>query len=170
MQKIITTIVCLLSLAVAVPAVMLQQGTQEIQAEGKFDVDDAGGSSLGLKLGWGYFFNDYVEAGVRGGLALSDRADSYRLGGFGEYHFELNDALVPYLGAGLALTTTDIKRGKNQTALILNGTAGLKIFLVENVALGAQAVVEIASENIYPADDNFHNLDFYFEFGLRFFY
>ncbi|MBU1908666.1 MAG: porin family protein [Verrucomicrobia bacterium] len=170
-QRFVGCVIVSLCLAASASAVMLQEGTQEIQVQGNLDFENAGGdTAMDLALGWGYYITDYVEVGVKGGLFLSDAADSYRLGGFGEYHFDIETILVPYMGGGLALLTTDINNGDNTTALIVNGAAGLKLYLVENVALSFQTLLELATDDIYIADGKLKNWDLTLELGLRFYY
>jgi hypothetical protein len=169
-QRFVGCVIVSLCLAASASAVMLQEGTQEIQVQGDFDFEGAGGSVLDLGLGWGYFVTDYVELGVRGGLMLSEPGDSYEIGGFGEYHFDIETIAVPYMGGGLSLLMTDVNNGDDTTALVVSGVAGCKIYLVENVALDARAVLSVATDDVYVADDELVNWDMGLQLGLRFYY
>ena len=169
-QRMVASVIAMLCLAVSAPAVMLEEGTQEIQVGGSFDFEGLGGSVLDVGLGWGYFVADYVEAGLLGAVTLSDPGDSYSIGGFGEYHFDIESIVVPYMGAGLSLLMTDINNGDDTTALAVSGLAGAKIYLVENVALDIRSVLAVATDDVYIADDELANWDARIEMGLRFYY
>ncbi len=170
MQRFVGSLIVSLCLAASASAVMLQEGTQEIQVDGSFDFEGAGGSVLDLGLGWGYFVTDFVEAGVRGDVFLSDPGDSYSIGGFGEYHFDIETITVPYMGGAISLLMTDVNNGDDTTALVFSGMAGAKIYLVENVALDIHATLSLATDDVYIADDELTNWDVGLHMGLRFYY
>lgn len=151
-------------------ASMLQRGTQEILADGLVHFDSPEGTLVSLRLGWGIFVSDFIELGVQGGLRRTDDVAAYSLGGFGEYHFDLGTLFVPYVGAAVSAATVDMDGVGDETAVILGGSSGFKMYLVDNVALTGRAVLEVATEDIYASEKKLKNWDARLELGLRFYY
>lgn len=169
-RKILCAVLGLAMMALPGWAVMLEAGTQEISVQGRLDLESESGTTLELEGGYGYFVVDFGEIGLRGRLLMSESLKSYRLGGFGEYHFDVGFISVPFMGGGLGLVMSDPEEGKNKTALYLNGVAGVKIYLLENVALAIQGKLEIATDKVYPGEDEMERWDFTLDMGLRFYF
>ena len=138
MKKFVTA-VATLALVGASYGASLKQGTQEIVVQGGYDPQTANGDTEAISLEYGQFIQDLIEVGVRGNYGTDENVETYGLGAFAEYNFDL---------AGLA---------------------GVKYFLAENVAISADAEIDWADDEIYPKDEDFDDTNFQFNLGMRFF-
>ena len=168
MKKFVTA-VATLALVGASYGASLKQGTQEIVVQGGYDPQTASGDFEAISLEYGQFIQDLIEVGVRGNYATDEDVESYGLGAFAEYNFDLGTEVVPYVGAGIGWQNTDINNGQSVDGVEIAGLAGVKYFLAENVAISADAEIDWADDEIYPKDEDFDDTNFQFNLGMRFF-
>ena len=146
-------IAAILAVACSSYGQLLTAGTQEVRLDGMIDFESAWGTDIDFNLGYGYFVLDSIEIG--GGITLmnNDEWTAWGLSAFGEYNFDLGMELVPFAGVGLGWGTYDFDKGDSNSAFILAGYAGVKYFIVDNVAIVAKLQTEWASEKVYPKKD-----------------
>lgn len=169
MKKYIVTGLIILG-AVNASAFMLQQGTKEVGVDGTFDVDSPDGSLLSADVRMGRFIQYGWLLGGELSLRNSDSVTLIGGTGFSEWNFPMDSALVPFLGARLGLATADVDGVGSETALIVGGEAGGKLFLAENVAVSLQLNLDLATSDIFPEDDGVGNFDARITLGLRYFF
>ena len=175
-----------MALAVTASGQMLSAGTSELKVEGGIDFDTSDGTLIDFGILYGMYIYDYLEGGLALRLTDSDSITVWRIGVFGQYDFDLGTELVPYLGAGLSLASyeatydtvvvmadgTSVRSSEEESdnAIVLSGTAGVKFYIAENVAISTALVLEWASEDIYAEEDDFQDTDARIELGMRFFF
>lgn len=159
--------VLLLAAAAQAQAASLAAGTQEVRASGVLDPTTAGGDEIHLQLGYGYFFQDNVQAGGR--LDLRDNEDLMTLGlmGYAEMNFDVGSVLMPFVEGALGVHRIDPEQGDTETALVLEGRAGAKLFLSEHVAVAMAGVFAYATEDIYPDKAEQNDTYAFIEVSLR---
>jgi len=152
---------------------MLAAGTSELKVEGLVDFETADDTLIALNLFYGLFWFDYVEFGIEIGIEESDSISIWTIGVSGEYNFDLGNELVPYLGAGLGYARYDVDFGEQEdedNAVVVNGTAGAKYFVTENVAVSGALVLQYATEDIFAEQDSVEDTDAKLEVAMRFFF
>jgi hypothetical protein len=128
-------------------------GTYELQLSGLIDPDTFAGGEVDLDVGLGYFFADNTEFGGRFSFSDNDVVQTLGLGGFGEINVPTQNAPVtPYLGAGLGILSVDFDKGGSQSALVGSGYAGVKYFITADLAISAQANLELATDDVFDKD------------------
>ncbi|NKB24927.1 MAG: hypothetical protein GKR87_11230 [Kiritimatiellae bacterium] len=173
MHKIITFLIIGFMATNLSYGAMLSQGTGEVSIDGILDFDTANGSLFSMHVGSGKFFWDGIEIGLKGGFSIDDRVESIGLGVFTEYDFDNGTEMVPFVGISLDYEYVEIKIARvdeSSGALVLGFNAGLKYFLVENVALAGKGELRFATDDVFAEDNGVGATDFRFTLGLRFFY
>lgn len=171
MKKLLVVIFA--GLAVAAQGAMLQEGTQELSINGSLDFESADGTATELELGYGYFILDGLQVGVAASIADSDSARLYALGVGAEYNFDLGSQLVPFIGLSIGWGKGEIELGDStlkDDAVVGAAEAGVKYFIVENVALELSYLFEKASEDIFFNDEKAEDTDNSLQLGLRFYF
>lgn len=166
-MKKLLIIAAILAVAGSSYGQLLTAGTQEVKVNGMVDFETAWGTDVDLNIGYGYFVADNLEFG--GGLTLqnNDEWTAWGLSGFGEYNFDLGMEFVPFIGASLGWGTYDFDKGDSNNAFILAGVAGGKYFIVDNVAIVGQFVLEWASEKVFAKKDyKFTDSNAELQFGI----
>lgn len=157
----------------AVAAPRLERGSQELSLHVSPDFEGAIGDTIFAEAAYGVFVRDRIE--IKGALAyhlLEDvaGADSdYRMKGFdvaAEYHLDLGNALVPYLGAGIGWVSSEFGNTK-ESGLVYGPRAGLKYFLADNVALGLDVVYRMGSADVFVNDFQAEDTDLTYVIGVR---
>jgi len=154
-------------------ATMLAYNTEEYRASGGLDFDSAAGTEFDIELGYGYFVKDYVELGGIAGYLDNDFVSNGYVGGFGEYNFETETQLIPYVGVESRLIYASIDVAgveEDTTALAVGLYAGLKFFIYDNLALSVRLLGEVASDDVYAEDNSVNDTDMGIDFGLRMYF
>lgn len=155
-------------------ASMLAYNTEEYRLQGGLDFDSAAGTSFDIEAGYGYFVDDYIELGGLVSYLNNDFTSSGSIGGFGEYNFETETAVIPFAGSQLRLiySSFDIAGVDDDStmALALGIYGGVKYFIYDNLAVSARMLVEAATDDVYAEEDDVSNIDFGIDFGLRVFF
>ena len=158
-----------LALAFSASAVALKQDTQEFRAEGHFDPETYGGGEFEVSLTYGYFIMDDLEVGGRIHYLDNDVTSLFSLGTFVEYNFDLEREVLPFVGVALDYVTSDTGL-ENNSAVALSGYAGVRYFLTENIAIGAQVRLTAASAEVFASEDGgAENTDITVLFGMSYF-
>ena len=179
--------ICLLGAAVAA-ALFLQpsaaragalvtQGSSELGVEGGLDFASAVGTDVSLDIRYAYFVVDRLSLGGVAGFGDNDAATSFKFGGVGEYNFALPDNyqpvigtdFVPFVGFGLSYQHVDIHHEK-ENALVFTTEAGLKFFLTDSAAIITSGIFDLATEDIFPDDDDANKWNFALNLGMRFYF
>jgi len=143
---------------------MLGAGTRTLSVAGTVNQTDEMNISLGC-MG-GYFIRDNVEVGCAAGLDWLDGGDVLALGVgvYGEYNFplELGSPIVPYAGGAVAIAHRSVDTDfadDSETAIEVAGYGGVKYYVVEALAIGAELQAMFATEDIYMGDGEMEATD-----------
>lgn len=151
-------------------AANLLQGNREIGVSGLVDFDTVDDTLIDLSLQYGVLLRDALEAGGRVGIRDSDSATLWSLGGFIEYNFLGETEWVPFVGTGVAITSSDVNDRSDETGVGLNLTGGTKYFLSDSVALTTALTFEWATDDVFPTDDGAEDTNWDIEIGMRFYF
>lgn len=147
----------------------LEQDTMEVILDGWVDFNTPGGKTgYDIGLGLGYFLFDNFEVGPAFSMAGDGSDNGWGLGGFGEYNFNFDMPLVPYVGAKVFYINGDYYYG--ESAVEFMGALGLKFFLSENVALGCAFQYYYSTEDVYNNDGEWQNTDYGLAMNVRAFF
>ena len=171
MRKILV-IALIAAVAATTHGMFLEEGTSEFSISGTLDFDTANGTLTALNLFYGYFFIDYLEIGMAGSYLNDDAVQRWALGPKAEYNFDIGYSAVPYIGGSLKFASTEFKHAdKDETAGVVGVEGGVKFFISEYAAISVALVGELASEDIYPdEDDGMADTDSRLDVGLRIFF
>ena len=128
-------------------APMLGQGTRQLDVNGSID-DNGEDLALSLNVGAGYFIANMLEIGGTAAGSVVGDFKTLSAGVSGEYNFDIGAIVVPFVGAGLSLAWRDFD-GDTDSYFVASGSAGVKYFLVDTVALTAQANLLLATDDVY---------------------
>lgn len=155
---------------------MLDKGTQELTLHGFIDFDTKDDYFVFIDLGYGYFVKTGLELGVNVGVNASDASQNYSLGPFVEYNFVTGSNMVPYLHAGARWVYADVEFGtggkvvdNSGSELLLDGEAGVKYFLRDNIAVSTGLAYEWATDEIFDAGDDLDSGNLLLKLGMRFY-
>lgn len=154
-------------------AVNLLQGSREVGVSGLIDFDGGAGTLIALDASYGFFWADFVESGLHGGVMDNDVVSTWRLGLFTEYNFFRNTALVPYLGGSLDLLGTQLEvadGSSDEFAGSIGLDLGVKYFITDSVAVSTQLGLDVATADVYPAEDGAEDVNWDLTLGMRFFF
>lgn len=163
----IVTVALVAALARWSSAATLAQDTQELRLQGVLDPSTGAGDEIDLAGSYGYFFMDNVQAGGRLSLLDNDDVTSIGAGAFVESNFDTGSSVMPFGEAFVGIAQVDVEKGDTELAGILEGRAGAKFFLAENIAIAAAGVFTFATEDIYPDENEWDDTDVFIEFSLR---
>ena len=153
---------------------MLAMGTSELKVNGLLDFETSDDTLFDLGIFYGQFFADYVECGVGISITESDHVSLWSLGVNCEFNYDMGTELVPFVGVGLAYANYDVETpggdSDEDNALVISGSAGAKYFIAENIAVSAALVLEVASEDIFPEQEEFSDTNSKIELSMRFFF
>lgn len=152
------------------------KGTHELSVHISPDLEGAVGDMIFAQAGYGLFLRDGLSARATAAYAvLEDVAgedSDYRMSELGlasEFHFRRARTVVPYLGAMLGWRRSDFA-DLAETGLVYGPSAGLKLFLADNVALDFDVTYRLASANVFINDFVPEDTDLTSVIGLRVFF
>ncbi len=140
----------------------IQEGTRELSLSGSWDPEGAAGATISTDVGYGVFVRDLIEVGSLVSYASNDITTTWGLGGFAEYHFDMANMTVPYVGLRLEYVDYDV-----DTTFQYGPRAGVKHFIAENVAIDVALQYTMAGEDIFYNDGTWEDTDLALVFGLR---
>ena len=151
----------------------IYEGGREFSISGSPDFLGPTGDTLNVSAGYGMFVRDRVL--IRGSFIYTTVEDiapgenDYRAREADiavEYHFDLGNAFVPYVGAELGWRrskwASDVESGE-----IYGGRAGLKYFISNNIAIDLAFSYKASSNDVFISDYEMRNDYPSFSFGLR---
>ncbi len=139
------------ALAVAVPSLMM--GTRSVNVSGMLG-DNGDDFEIAMNGSFGYFFQDFIQAGAFVGIDLvGSDYKAFNGGVFGEYNVDLGTQIVPYVGASVGLIWVDTE-WDSDTAIEATGYGGARYFFVDYAAIGAELVIGVATEDIYNGGED----------------
>ncbi len=148
---------------------MLSQGTKEVRLGGGIDLDTFADTRLDLQAGFGYFVRDAWEVGVLGGVQHDDFVTFWDLGFFTEYNFDLGHELVPYVGAGIYFSGSDIDGQSRSEAAIWEASLGGKYFFRPEIAIFSQLDFRFASDDIFDeSNGDISDRELRIKWGIRY--
>ncbi len=137
--------------AAAVPSLLM--GTRSMNVSGMLG-DNGDDFEVAMSGAFGYFFQDFIQAGVFLGVeVVGSDYKSVDGGVFGEYNVDLGSQIVPYVGASVGLIWVDWDVDSD-TAIEATGYGGARYFFVDYAAIGAELVVGVATEDIYNGGED----------------
>lgn len=156
---------------------LVTQGSSELGIGGTFDFTSAVGTDLALDVRYSYFFWDRISLGGVGGFSHNDAASGIKAGFVGEYNFALPEGyepligtdFVPFIGAGLSYQYVDVYH-EHESALVLTTEGGVKFFLTDSAAVTLSAIFDLATEDIFPDDNDANKWNVAFRLGMRFYF
>jgi hypothetical protein len=164
MKKIIPALFGLF-MATAALAVPILQDTLELRLGGYADFDNPSGNfDFLIDTGLGYFVVDNTEAGGLLTWGYDGSKFGYGIGGFGEYNFDFDVFIMPYIGMKVQFFFGDFYV---RNFINVEFTAGPKFFLSENVAIYTEVYYDLASEDAYINDNEAKNYDVGMKLGVR---
>jgi opacity protein-like surface antigen len=173
MKKWVTLVAAFL-MAVTGQAVILTEGTQEIEVSGFYDPEAADDYEYDLTLGYGRFLIDNFELGVRGTVSGSDHVTLYGIQGLAEYNFPVAERVslfvqgtVGWLGGEVKDRVTGDKESNDTAAASVAG--GAKYFITDTVALSLDVEYTKATDDIFANDDDLEDDNVDFNLALRFY-
>ena len=135
----------------AVPSLLM--GTRSMNVSGALS-DNGDDFVVSLQGAYGYFFQDFMQAGAFAGIQLIGSAYTMFSGGvFGEYNVDLGSQLVPYVGGSVGLLWLDTE-WDSDTAIEASGYGGARYFFVDYAAIGAALVLNVATEDMYNGGED----------------
>lgn len=151
----------------------LMKGGWEMGWVSNIDFEGPTGLSMVDNGSVGYFIMDNLEIGavlttlyIENGADNGDDLTAFGLGPFVEYNFDLEMAVVPYVGASLTYQYLDAGT-LDDDAFQVRGDIGIKYFMTENWALDGAIYLAWASEDIFPNDGEFKDTDIGLVIGIR---
>jgi hypothetical protein len=156
---------------------LVSEGSSELGIGGLVDITSAVGTDISFDLRYAHFFWDRISLGGVVGFSDNDAATAIKAGGVGEYNFKLSDSfapligtdLIPFVGLGLTYQYVDIYH-EHESALVLTTEGGLKFFLTDSAAVTLSAILDLATKDIFPDDDDAEMWNLSFRLGMRFYF
>lgn len=174
MKRVLAGLVILV-LAVQADAIMLNRGVRTLSVNGYLNYT----TDLNLELAakGGRFIKDFVQIGAIGSLAWIEGGDLLLLGGgaFGEISVPMYDhqLWVPYYGGTCSLLYADLDTvwGESKDIVLqVSGYGGIKYFLLDNLAIGSDLEVKLATSDIYLGNKKMRNFDWIINLSTRFYF
>ena len=174
MRRLAALIFVSMIITAPVGAINIFEGNRELGISGQIDVETLDGTVIEFDVLYGYFWVDFLEVGAHAGISDSDSFTTWRIGVFTEYHLFNETPLVPFLGASLDLSGSDIDLSvtdnSEDTAIIFGFQAGAKYFLTDSIAIKSQLSFDAATDDVFASDNRAENTNWNVEFGLGFYY
>jgi hypothetical protein len=130
-----------------------QTGCTEAQVSVLLDIAGSHSEDRPILAGsLGYYIADWVQCGIRVTYESTkssywgESAAVYGLGGYVECEWKRwNCPAIPYL----ALNATALSEDNDDTVFVFTAAPGIKVFVLETLALSLQANFDFASDKIY---------------------
>ena len=148
---------------------LLDQGTKEVRLGGGIDLDTFADTRLDLQAGFGYFVRDAWQVGVLGAVQKDDFVTFWDLGFFTEYNLDLGHELVPYVGASVYFSGSDIEEQSQTEAAVWEVSLGGKYFFRPEFALFSQLDFRFATDDIFDeANGDISDHEIRIKWGIRY--
>ncbi len=158
---------------------MLNQGAKELALSGTLEFPDFEKIDFDIDTSYGYFFRDGWELGIRALGSDLGGVERFDVSGFTEYNFNRGSNIVPYLGASVGLANFSYDEGSfdastnldaDGTATVFEIQAGIKWFIRPYMAISTAIGFNVASDDIYAADNNLEDNLTRVRVGLRYYF
>ena len=156
----------------------IDEGTKELRLNGALDTDTPLDYEYTIGGAFGLFVMDGLEVGIGGHARGNDLATHFELGGFVEYCFDTDSAMVPFIFAGgyyAGVELDDDYYNKSDetdfdTAVGKAG-AGIAYFLRDAVAVELRGIYSFAADDLYvDQDGNREDTNLTTALGIRFYW
>lgn len=155
---------------------LITEGSSELGVGGELDFVSAAGTVAALDVRYGYFFWDGISIGGVAGFYNDDDVTRFEIGAVGEYNFIMGDNyrplvgtdFVPFVGVSARYAYADLD--KNKSAVVFGAEGGTKFFLTDSAALTLSLAGDLATEKVFPDDDEMQNWDVSIRLGMRFYF
>lgn len=149
----------------------INQGTKEVRLGGGIDLDTFADTRLSLDGGLAYFVQDAWQVGILGGVQHDDFVTFWEIGFFTEYNLDMGHELVPYVGAALYFSGSDIDDRRQTEAAIWEVALGGKYFFRPQMAVFSQIEFRFATDDVFDeSDGDISDSEIRIRWGLRFFF
>lgn len=157
---------------------MLSQGTKELALSGTIEMPEFEEIDFDIDASYGFFIKDGWEIGVR--VLGSDLGgiERFDVTAFTEYNFNRTSNVVPYIGTSVGVATFDFEDSFSAStnldadgnATVFAVQAGVKWFVRPYMAISTSIGFNVASDDIYAADNNLADNLTRFRIGLRYYF
>jgi len=148
--------------------VMLQQGSREILLNFSYESSGSTGGGIDLETGFGYFIQDFIQAGFT--VLYSDTELSDAFGGriFGEHNYDTFTNWIPFAGGSLGYLTLDPGfLQEDNSGIEFRIYVGAKIFLTEYLAVTGTLGAAAATDDVYLDNVTADSSKFDAKIGVR---
>jgi len=169
-KKILLVVVALMALTDVTHAVSLQKGRQSVDGSLFLDPSAADGHEFRLRFSYGRNVIDDLALSSWLSATDDDTHTSYSLGASLRKGFDVHEHLYPYVACGLGFVMVDADHSETDSASFLQAALGSRYFLEASTRyyLFSEAVFTVASEDIFPEDEEFESTDVFFRAGFGF--
>ena len=157
---------------------MLTKGTKELALAGTIEIPEFEEIDFDIDASYGYFMRDGWEIGIRAVGADVAGVERFSLSGFTEYNFNRRTNVVPYVGLSVGITDIDFEnldfdstlRPDDDKSTVFGLQTGIKWFVRPYMAITTSIGFDVSTEDIYLADNAFHDNLTRFRIGLRYYF
>ena len=157
---------------------MLAKGTKELALAGTIEIPEFEEIDFDIDASYGYFIKDGWEIGIRALGADVAGVERLSVSGFTEYNFNRSSNIVPYVGMSVGITDINFEgldfdstlRPGDDKSTVFGLQTGIKWFVRPYMAITTSIGFDVSSEDIYLADNAFHDNLTRFRIGLRYYF
>ena len=157
---------------------MLAKGTKELALAGTIEIPEFEEIDFDIDASYGYFIKDGWEIGIRALGADVAGVERLSVSGFTEYNFNRSSNIVPYVGMSVGITDINFDgldfdstlRPGDDKSTVFGLQTGIKWFVRPYMAITTSIGFDVSSEDIYLADNAFHDNLTRFRIGLRYYF
>lgn len=157
---------------------LLSKGTKELALAGTIEIPEFEEIDFDIDASYGFFIQDGWEIGVRALGADVAGVERLSLSGFTEYNFNRSSNIVPYVGMSVGITDINFDgldfdstlRPGDDKSTVFGLQTGIKWFVRPYMAITTSIGFDVSSEDIYLADNAFHDNLTRFRIGLRYYF
>lgn len=141
----------------------------------KGDFEVAGSASLNQaqldgNLRFGAFVMDYVQWGIDLGYQDNDLLNRFSLGTYVYWMYETQTYVLPYVGAGISLSSLDVDGGESDSGVDFSLFFGFKYYVAYNVSLNTEFKVAYGSASTFIDDNKSSSSDYGIRVGLSYYW
>ena len=157
---------------------LLTKGTKELALSGTIEVPEFEEIDFDIDASYGFFIRDGWEIGIRALGSDVAGVERVSLSGFTEYNFNRSSNIVPFVGLSVGLTDVDFEnldfdstlRPGDDRSTVFGLQTGIKWFVRPYMAITTSIGFNVSTEDIYLADNAFHDNLTRFRIGLRYYF
>lgn len=157
---------------------MLSKGTKELALAGTIEIPEFEEIDFDIDASYGFFIRDGWEIGIKALGADVAGVERLSLSGFTEYNFNRSANIVPYVGLSVGITDINFDsldfdstlRPGDDKSTVFGLQTGIKWFVRPYMAVTTSIGFDVSTEDIYLADNAFHDNLTRFRIGLRYYF